>query len=656
MVDRGVFRPDINGLRGLSVALVVAFHLQLRGAGGGFVGVDVFFVISGYLMTQIIGGGLSRGDFSYWRFLAARAARIWPAMAVMVLLLLCAGALVLPPSDLKIVSEQAMRALGFWSNQFFLDRTGYNTQAVDTNWLLHTWSLSVEWQFYLLYPLVLLAAAWLKAGRGLTLAMVTALLGLSLACQVMLSASSPASAFFLLPARAWEMLVGALVLLIEPQARVVRRPFRAAIGYGGVALLLGAALWLGMRHVPPEGVSGPLLLPAAGAAMVLWAHDGNNRVLGNPLMQKLGLWSYSIYLWHWPLVVGLRVTDAFIDHPILAAAGVAVMSVLLGALSYRFVESKTGSGWRQLRKPMLTMGMAVAATALVLGTEGLGWRGNEPGFYRGYQASVQATYFPARCSNFMKTAAQTKTCEVAKGSHRRILVIGDSHAEYLYPWFVARSQVSVDFFTQAECPPVPHFERAQNGFHCADYAQAAWQKAASGDYDTLILAARWANVGLNGAPYCHTQESGKRCLFQGLLEKQALIRDELRSAMEDLLAKGKTVVVLMPTPEARVRVPERIMREQFWYGQTRLVIDERSIGEMTGWLTPLFEAMRARPGFHLVSLNDKLCLGGVCQVYDSALQRPIYIDDSHFDPVWMAANGGAFAPFVRPEKPGGALR
>ena len=257
MKGRAGFRPDINGLRALSVALVLAFHLQLRGSGGGFVGVDVFFVISGYLMTQIIWGGLSRGDFSYWRYLAGRALRIWPALAVMVVLLLAVGTLVLPPSDLKIVAEQALPALGLVSNHFFLARTGYNTQTVDTNWLLHTWSLSVEWQFYLLYPLVLLGAARLKAGRWLALAVVTVLWVLSLGCQVLLSASSPASAFFLLPARAWEMLAGALVFLIEPQVRLTRLPLRAVISYGGLALLLGAALWLGVRHVPPEGVGWP---------------------------------------------------------------------------------------------------------------------------------------------------------------------------------------------------------------------------------------------------------------------------------------------------------------------------------------------------------------------------------------------------------------
>ncbi|MGY4828023.1 acyltransferase family protein [Sphaerotilaceae bacterium SBD11-9] len=629
------------------MALVVAFHLQLRGSGGGFIGVDVFFVISGYLMTQIIWGGLSQGDFGYWRFVAARAARIWPALGAMVCTLLVLGAFLLPPFDLKIVAEQALPALTFWSNQFFHDRSGYNTQSVDTHWLLHTWSLSVEWQFYLLYPPLLMATTRLKTPGRLMLLLT--LLAASLGCQLAMSASHPASAFFLLPSRAWEMLAGGLVYLAEARGRpTLSARLRAAISHGGLALVLLGALWLGVRHIPAEGAGWPLVLPVLGVALILWARHAGRFVLGHPLMQKLGLWSYSIYLWHWPLLVGLRMTDAFLDHPKLAALGVAVASVLCGALSYRVVESASGTGWRRLRVPLLCMGLAAGMTALVGATQGLAFRSKDPGFYERYTASVRPLYFPERCSNFMKTAEETQVCAVPGEGRRRVLVIGDSHAEHLYPWFVAHSRVSVDFFTQAECPPVPNFERVQNGFHCADYARAAWLKAASADYDTLVLAARWANVGLDGAPYCHASGTNARCVFTGVPQKQALIRAELQAAIESLLSKGKRVVMVMPTPEARVRVPERIAREQFWFGQTRLVIEEASIGELTGWLMPLFDAMKGQPGFHPVDLNGRLCAAGVCQVYDTGLKRPIYVDDSHFDPVWIATNGGAFAPFVQP--------
>lgn len=638
---RSEFRRDINGLRGLSVALVVAFHLQLRGSGGGFIGVDVFFVISGYLMTRIIWGSLGREDFSYWRFVHARAARIWPALAALICVMFLLGAVLLPPFDLRIMAEQAAHAMVFWSNQFFLNRSGYNTQTSDTNWLLHTWSLSVEWQFYLLYPVVLMVTS--RLGLRWSVSVLAALFVLSWGCQVAWGTTKPDSAFFLLPARAWELLAGSLAYWAEAHGRPSRAAWRAFASYAGVALVLASALLFGLRHLQPAGLSYLLMLPVAGVAMVLWARHPDNIVLGNLPIQRLGTWSYSIYLWHWPVIVALRMTEAFLDYPRLAAIAVLASSVLFGWASYRFVESA--------RRPLLAMALAGAMTVVVSSTGGLTWRpGGGDGFYKGYADSVMASYFPASCSNFMKTAESSRVCSIpqrAPSGPRRVLVIGDSQAEHLYPWFVAHSQVPVDFFTQAECPPVPNFERVQSGFHCMDFARLAWLKAASPDYDTLVLSSRWASFSVDGAPYCHLPSGSPRCAFVNLPERQALIRTELMSAIEGLLAQGKTVVMLMPTPEARVRVPERLVRESFWYGEPRLVIDQLSVAEQGRWLEPLFTAMKGRLGFYAVSLNDRLCDGSVCKVFDTELGRPVYVDESHFDPVWVANNAGAFAPFVQ---------
>ncbi|HET7866986.1 MAG TPA: acyltransferase, partial [Burkholderiaceae bacterium] len=433
MSERNAFRPDINGLRGLSVALVVAYHLQLRGSGGGFIGVDVFFVISGYLMTQIIWGGLGRGDFGYGRFLAARAARIWPALAVMLCVLLLLGTVLLPPFDLQILAEQAMRALVFWSNQFFLDRSGYNTQTADTNWLLHTWSLSVEWQFYVLYPLVLMLLARWGATRRVVFFGLTVLLLASLACHAVLTATRPDSAFFLLPARAWELLAGGLAFLSAGQV-ALGAARRRWVAHAGLVLVLVGALWLAWRRVPAVGAGWPLLLPVLGAALVLWANDAEHPVLGHAGLRSLGQWSYSIYLWHWPLVVALRMTDAFLDQPQLAAFGVAALSVVCGALSYRWVESYSQQGWVRLRRPVLAM--AAAALLAVGAAVSGGWpgRGEDGAAYGDYLASVRAAYYPDRCSNFMKTVQDMQVCSVRKASSPpRILVIGDSHAEQLYP-------------------------------------------------------------------------------------------------------------------------------------------------------------------------------------------------------------------------------
>jgi hypothetical protein len=236
------------------------------------------------------------------------------------------------------------------------------------------------------------------------------------------------------------------------------------------------------------------------------------------------------------------------------------------------------------------------------------------------------------------------------GSSRRLLVIGDSHAEHLWPWFVKHSQVSVDFFPASECPPVPGFERLQPGYRCKDYAALAWRKALAPEYDTIVVSARWATVGLSGPPYCHEALQG-RCEPIPAARKMSLVQEELRGAIERALRAGKTVVVVDSAPEPGVRVPKHLAREQFWHGRPRLSIDRRAVTAANAWIDALFEQLRARPGFHLVSLRDTLCNERACRVYDDTLARPIYYDQSHFDPVWIAENARFLEPFVQRDGP-----
>ena len=657
------FRTDINGLRGISLALVVAYHLQVRGAAGGFIGVDVFFVISGFLMTRIVCHDLAADRFNYWRFAAARAARIWPALAALLVVLFTLGSFWLPPFDMRTLAAQGAWALPMLSNLYFREHSGYNTQTADDLWLLHTWSLSIEWQFYVLYPLLLMAthALWRRwaavhstAGPSLTLSLVVSIAAaLSLVGQWLLRSVDPDASFFLLSARAWELLAGGLVWLAAHDSPAVDRRWRVAAGYAGLALVLVSALAIALLRQRPVGLGAYLLLPVAGVALILWADDQENRVLGHAWLQSLGRWSYSIYLWHWPIIVALRLTTWSVEFPLLTILAAIAASILAGWLSYRYVERVTsaprdGSPWRIARRPVLLMAGVAAATVAVAASDGLAWRVREgDAFYRSYEASIRPLVFPEQCSNFKKSAAQFKVCAIERpGSSRRVLVIGDSHAEHLWPWFAKHSLVTVDFFPASECPPVPRFERLQPGYHCQDYAALAWRKALSPAYDTVIVSARWATVGLVGPPYCH-QTAGGPCNAVTGAQKQTLALAELRDAIASALRAQKTVVVLDGAPESRFSVPARLAREMFWYGHTQLTIDERSLRAQTAWVDALFIAFKTEPGFRLVSVRDKLCSNSACRVYDSTLRRPVYLDNSHFDPVWITENADFFAPFVQ---------
>lgn len=651
-MNRGDFRADLNGLRGVSVALVLAFHLQAKGATGGFIGVDVFFVISGYLMTQIVWGGLADSSFSYWRFVVARAARIWPALAALVLLLLAFGAWRLPPFDLQILAEQARAALLFTSNHHFLERTGYITRAGDTHWLLHTWSLSVEWQFYLLYPLLLMGLMKLTRRKQVVAALVAGLMLLSFAWQLLQAQTQADASFFLLPGRCWELLAGGLVFLLMPDSSAAPGRWRALASYAGLALVLGAALAIAGLRLRPVGIGPWLLLPVAGVMLILWSRHQGNIVLRNPALQRLGSWSYSVYLWHWPIIVGLRMTEYPLDHPLLTTLATVAGSLVLGCLSYTFIErpwsARGASLWRLARKPVLAMLLVSVAVWVATATEGLSFRQRSgPDFYAGYWATIKPLYFPDECSNFKKPVAALTTCSVRKGTPARTLVIGDSHADHLYAWFAKHSTESVDFLTAAECPPVPHFERTQTGYACKDFAAVAWGKAMSAPYETVVVSARWLTIGLAGAPYCH-QAVGKACIAPASLKaKQALVIAELQTAMAAALKAGKTVVVVDGSPESRFSVPERLARERFWYGAPRLSIPVSTLIAQTTWFEPLFEAFQGTPGFHRISLRDKLCNRASCRAFDETLQRPIFLDESHFDPIWIAQQAELFAAFVR---------
>ncbi len=333
-------RRDIDGLRAVAILPVMLYHARVAGFGGGFVGVDVFFVISGYLITTLIVRDLAEGRFSLVQFWLRRARRILPAVTVMMAAGLAIGWFVLLPDDYRAAARSAFHQSLFISNYYFWRKTGYFFASADTMPFLHTWSLSVEEQFYVAYPLLLLVVT--RAARPHRTAILSVLLLLSLGLSLWRLGVSPEEAFYLAHLRAWELLVGAVTasIVFDAGSRWSPRPIlrEAASAAGLVAILCSVSLI--DRNTPFPGLAA--LAPCVGAALVIWGNGYGptvvGRVLGCRPLVAIGAISYSLYLWHWPLLVFANYSSIdgrstpFLLGVLLASGGVAWVS-------YRWVET-----------------------------------------------------------------------------------------------------------------------------------------------------------------------------------------------------------------------------------------------------------------------------------------------------------------------------
>ncbi|MEO7974964.1 MAG: acyltransferase, partial [Thermoanaerobaculia bacterium] len=358
------YRPEVDGLRAVAVLVVLLFHAGVPGFRGGFVGVDIFFVISGYLITRLILGELEGERFRFARFYGRRARRLFPAMFVTLGATFVASLFILSPAHLEEASLSLVHALLSVSNVLFWSLAGYFDTAAETKPLLHTWSLGVEEQFYLLWPIsVVLAYRW--RGRRGVLALI-AVVGLaSLAAAEIAAGRAPEAAFFLTPFRMCELALGGLCLWIE-RSPAIRGWRREGFTLGGLALIAYAVAAFSPGHRFP-GLAA--MVPCGGAALVLFGGRGRiaSALLANRLAVGIGLISYSLYLVHWPLFVLSRYGRA--DEPTaLSRVTIIAVALLLATAIYFFVEQpfrrKRADG-KGLSDPAFGLACAGLACALI---------------------------------------------------------------------------------------------------------------------------------------------------------------------------------------------------------------------------------------------------------------------------------------------------
>ncbi|WP_089536776.1 acyltransferase family protein [Escherichia coli] len=329
------YQPDVDGLRTVAVLLVLLFHVGFSSISGGFVGVDIFFVISGYLITGILVSGMEKGTYKYTTFISSRISRLYPTLLTILIICLIFGFLIFTPNDYKELGISSLYSALSISNFHFMLGAGYFDTSSEVNPLLHTWSLSVEQQFYLIWPLIIFAA--MKSGRKLAVSLIVIAGVMSLFASQMMTKINPTQNYFMMPYRIFEFAVGGILFFI-PNDKARNKLISTILFLIGVALIFYSAFNFD-KSTPFPGLNA--MIPVIGSCLcILFSkHTPAGYLLRNKLFVSIGIVSYSVYLIHWPLLVFYKY---YIFRPIntLEKASIVSVSIFLAYVSYYFIENK----------------------------------------------------------------------------------------------------------------------------------------------------------------------------------------------------------------------------------------------------------------------------------------------------------------------------
>jgi len=621
------FRKDINGLRAIAVIAVVIFHFNADWLPGGFAGVDVFFVISGFLMTSIIFRGLEQGNFSILKFYVSRANRIIPALAILCLVLIVFGWFYLTPLDYQLLGKHVSSSIGFISNIVYWSESGYFDASSNEKWLLHTWSLSVEWQFYIIFPAVLVVLSkflFFKTIKALVL--FGTVLGF-IFC-VFATYKWPDPAYYLLPTRAWEMMIGGVVYFYPITLRGKSKKLLELLG---LSLIISSYVFISKENLWPGYLA---IIPVLGAVLIILAHQNDSIVTGNPIFQKLGTWSYSIYLWHWPIVVSIY----YFDLPFEFIYFGFILSILFGFLSYRFIErivfindfTENISYFRC--KPISLFLIVCFLGAIVYFSQG---------FIFHYSKSVQVASLEALNSNKTTMNPLDKFDRppfvLGDSDNIKFIVVGDSHAGAITSAVAESIDLSTEgviSFARASCPFIIDM----------DVYMKVLVKCSKSTSHTMITIDKYypdipviwvgrfsARIFNFDRPIPLNVKAVEPVDKVIIIPKEADYFDYISSQFEKTICtinSTNPTYILSPIPEMQINVPKFISKQLM---MNKNVIDVSSSLEshlrINEFVNQLYLNTAVKCGATILNVNSFLCDDSDC--FGSVANRPIYIDQDH---------------------------
>lgn len=548
------YRQDIDGLRAIAVLAVVLYHYGIGGFQGGFVGVDVFFVISGYLITGIIHKEIGRDQFTFTGFYERRIRRIFPALFAMMLTTLIVGTALLLPSDLERLGNSTLATLFFGSNVLFWRQSGYFDSSSEYNPLLHTWSLSVEEQFYIGLPILLIllhryAKNWLKS------ALVVCAIA-SFALCVWMQAIRPSAAFFLLPFRAWELLLGGwLAIGVIPPIQDAR--VRLLVSTAALALLLCSLWWINSGPTFP-GWQAALPVVATAALLHAGAQGSSpvQRLLSVKPLVFVGLISYSLYLWHWPLVVFVRYFNGMEPLTPGTSGLLLVAAILLATASYRWIETPlrrrqagAASHHRNLFIGTTAAGCLLAGTALAVQMQD-GWQTR---FSPEVVALDKARHpiIPFRECDRRTPDFNSDVCRIgAAGKTPSVLLWGDSHALALAPGLdeiLKQHGASGILAVNSACPPLFGVKNPIRML-CHSDNERLLSEISARRFDTIVMVASWSS---------YSDQAGQYTFFddQGRVGNENVFEPALGRTLSKINPLAERILLLGPTPGAPNDIP-----------------------------------------------------------------------------------------------------
>lgn len=649
------YRPDIDGLRAIAILAVVIFHAFPGKMPGGFIGVDIFFVISGYLISTIVFSSLERDRFSLVEFYVRRVRRIFPALILVLIFCLAFGWFALFSDEYKQLGKHTVSGASFIQNFILLFESSYFDNLGVTKPLLHLWSLAIEEQFYIFWPL-LLAFVWKR--RWSFLSICTAIAVVSIAINIFLIWSGhPTAAFYLPFSRFWELMVGgtlAYVVLHRPQLIEKHKDAQSLSGFAFI--VTGLLLINNERDFPGWWA----LLPTLGAFLIISAGPTswlNKRLLANRLMIWIGLISYPLYLWHWPLLSFAHIFAG--DTPSREIKlGAIVLAFILAWLTFRFVETPVRSGMRKSLSAGILIGLMliILSAGIAITNSLLEPRNSNENTARFIHAMGDWAY-PDGLTRVAKSPSGVY--ELNSSVEGATLFLGDSHIEQYGPKvvdFVNKHSVTsnkIIFVTSGGCPPIPDvMEDSVSHITCKDTREYGFNLIQNPNIRTVVIGAAW-NVYFAGISksklteeqrYYITDSNKKHYLRDGDGSELALLK------LEEFLHqvhKNKRVVLLLDNPFDEHFNPKFYFDGERLKGiQLKPSIDLVPMNQNQIKLKEKFIEIAKRQHVEFVDTSALNCSNNMCKVF-SADGRPIYKDASHIRPYYVKENAAFIESLVK---------